>query len=493
MHCPTCGRENQRKQFCVYCGNALVVSAGDLFAMGDPHHRPTLETPMAAAPCRVPSPSHSDAALAAGLSHDNLPVLKEDAEGTTDHGMRGVVSDVSVPAAFDFDAQHAISHLDQRSELQFFAHEEPAEDVMEDAKGPIVAPQDSHDELQEILARITEKERLASMSMGDVVSEPIVECGGPSMELGAYSLGDSGVHDDGAFSLGDDDELGEDSGPVPLPPEAFDAGGRRWRLPSFAMRVASPELFRRAADAVQVGGQRVRAMIRGRRRQTVDRRRQGVIAIIAAIAVIGLGYAIFSGEGAPAPVEAATTPAAVETPQMAAAAQRQESNPGYELVRLSDGPDLPVYDEMDDPVPAAAPASAPARSNKARTLANTENALGANPGQAEKMKLKRPCILREGPASRFKLVRQLDQGTQISVLTQSIPDWTFTSQGNFHGWAKDCQGSQCALRLGPGEQFKVAEGGVSNARPTGRVISSGNWRYVQSGDLFGWVGPACFK
>ena len=93
--------------------------------------------------------------------------------------------------------------------------------------------------------------------------------------------------------------------------------------------------------------------------------------------------------------------------------------------------------------------------------------------------------MREGPASRFPLIKQLSPGTSIQVLVSTEEDWVLEKGGL---WTKNGQ-----TKLGPGAQFADASKGMKLPQPTSRVISSNNWRYIQVGNLYGYVGPACFK
>lgn len=102
------------------------------------------------------------------------------------------------------------------------------------------------------------------------------------------------------------------------------------------------------------------------------------------------------------------------------------------------------------------------------------------------VKIKRTCVLREGPASRFGFIKNIPSGSSVKILTTSEENWTLNLGGV---WTKANQSD----RLGPGPQFADAVKGMKLPQPKSRVISSDNWRYVQIGDIFGYVGPACFK
>ena len=119
-----------------------------------------------------------------------------------------------------------------------------------------------------------------------------------------------------------------------------------------------------------------------------------------------------------------------------------------------------------------------------RLYDRNDNVLAA-PITAKSQKINKSCIMREGPASRFPLVKQLSPGTTIQVLVSTEEDWVLEKGGL---WTKNGQ-----TKLGPGAQFADASKGMKLPQPTSRVISSNNWRYIQVGKLYGYVGPACFK
>lgn len=120
-----------------------------------------------------------------------------------------------------------------------------------------------------------------------------------------------------------------------------------------------------------------------------------------------------------------------------------------------------------------------------RTYGRKDNVL-ANLVKGNKVKVARSCIMREGPASRFGLVKQIPSGAQIEVLTTTQEDWELQAGGV---WTKAGE----TAKLGPGTQFANAPKGAKLPQPKSRVISASNWKYVKSGDLYGYVGPACFK
>lgn len=120
-----------------------------------------------------------------------------------------------------------------------------------------------------------------------------------------------------------------------------------------------------------------------------------------------------------------------------------------------------------------------------RTYGKKDNVM-ATVLKGDTFKVSRSCIMREGPASRFGLVKQIPSGAKIQVLTTTEEDWVLQSGGV---WTKAGETS----KLGPGTQFADAPKGAKLPQPKSRVISASNWKYVKSGDLYGYVGPACFK
>lgn len=126
-----------------------------------------------------------------------------------------------------------------------------------------------------------------------------------------------------------------------------------------------------------------------------------------------------------------------------------------------------------------------ARLTELRLYEHKDNVL-AVVSDGESYKTKRGCVIRKGPASRFDLVKQIGSGTKIQVLTTVDEDWVLVS-GSV--WKK----SGHTDRLGPGDQFAEALKGMKIPQPKGRVISAKNWKYIKAGEIYGYVGPACFK
>ena len=131
-----------------------------------------------------------------------------------------------------------------------------------------------------------------------------------------------------------------------------------------------------------------------------------------------------------------------------------------------------------------APAKPNTGSKELRLYDRNDNVL-ASAVTAKSHKINKSCIMREGPASRFPLVKQLSPGTTIQVLANTEEDWVLEKGGL---WTKNGQ-----TKLGPGAQFADGLKGMKLPQPASRVISSNNWRYIQVGKLYGYVGPACFK
>ncbi len=126
-----------------------------------------------------------------------------------------------------------------------------------------------------------------------------------------------------------------------------------------------------------------------------------------------------------------------------------------------------------------------ARLTELRLYGKKDNVLSVlKPG--ESYQSKNTCVVREGPASRFGLVKQVSPKTKMLILADVEEDWVLESGGV---WTKAGE----TPRLGPGKQFANAVKGMSIPQPKSRVISAKKWKYVQVGDLYGYVGPACFK
>lgn len=129
--------------------------------------------------------------------------------------------------------------------------------------------------------------------------------------------------------------------------------------------------------------------------------------------------------------------------------------------------------------------SAPlAKLTEKRLYARNDNVF-AGKNEPKPMKSPRTCIMREGPASRFGFIKEIPSGASIKIVAMTEEDWVLEKGGL---WTKNGM-----TKLGPGTQFADAAKGMSLPQPKSRVISSDNWRYVQYGDVFGYVGPACFK
>ena len=135
--------------------------------------------------------------------------------------------------------------------------------------------------------------------------------------------------------------------------------------------------------------------------------------------------------------------------------------------------------------PAAEAVVAAVAPTEARMYGRNDNVLASNTA-GDNYKTKRSCVMREGPASRFGLVKEISAGTTIKILANTEEDWILQDGGV---WTKAGQPS----KLGPGSKFANATKGMSVPQPKSRVISANNWRYIQVGKLYGYVGPACFK
>lgn len=227
------------------------------------------------------------------------------------------------------------------------------------------------------------------------------------------------------------------------------------------------------------------------------------IALVAAIAVALIGIIAVvatSGTKTPEPEIAAQAPVAGNE-DFAILALDEE--PGEELNDfMLDGDDflIPEFENDEGNVEVAAVANPDMTNDKIevkeeavssprlteiRLYGRNDNVM-ASVSKGDSLKVKRSCIMREGPASRFGLVKEIPSGSMIQVLTNVEDDWILQGGGV---WMKDGQPS----KLGPGLQFADALKGMKIPQPKSRVISASNWKYVQFGKVYGYVGPACFK
>lgn len=169
-------------------------------------------------------------------------------------------------------------------------------------------------------------------------------------------------------------------------------------------------------------------------------------------------------------------------PELDFAVDDVEAEPEIAAIPESEKPQ--IEDVIEEPTEQKA-AQNVAVAVENRTYGRKDNVM-ATVSEGESFKVSRSCIMREGPASRFGFVKQIPSGTKIQILTTTQEDWLLQSGGV---WTKAGETS----KLGPGTQFADAPKGAKLPQPKSRVISASNWKYVKIGDLYGYVGPACFK
>ncbi|MDX9723334.1 MAG: zinc-ribbon domain-containing protein [Myxococcota bacterium] len=444
MKCPNCHRTvREDVQFCTECGAQLAEQRVEAIDDIEIHGRPTQPTPVmkrrsADRPIELDS---------------NLPVPRVGGErrpGNTEKNPRAAMA--------------------QDDEVQVLRQSEVVEQEPSSA--------DASSELQNMLSRLRSPEQHSFGDSPELISQH-------GFELGDVHVSAS---DEDGFSFGQDDDP---SGPVPVPPEIV--ASRRSRKPKSQRKLDVGVYVARARDRFSDVYGAVRRRFANTRKRKLSQKTLVFMAMGGLFALFLLIALFSSGEDESSSEESVALVQPMNDAQAAAsAAAAAPAEPSYQLVRLSaDNVPEPTGDEFEDSVPE--PKNSAKNTPAKRDVPFNEfNAL-ANPPQPKSEKLKRSCVLREGPASRFKLIRALDPGEQISVLASSEEDWETMTVGKSYGWAKGCSGKQCSLRMGPGEAFMTLSEGGSIGKASSRVVSSSRWRYVQAGKHFGWVGPACFK
>ena len=358
------------------------------------------------------------------------------------------------------------------------------------------APEVDHDPYDMLLGQVTDAVEQNKVEAADLLREPedlSFEDSPKGFQMGDIS--EPGQTDEGFFfgdesqpGLGDDFSFDHED---PSLPE-----DKRMRLeepkPTFwdKLKPLLAAAQDRGANIKDNAGELVERVRGLKHASKAEKKRAGAVALIALLALVGLIYALSGGEAEvqDGDSDASAVAIAEEAPQSPEVAADQAS---YELVRLTTDdesePPMAAIEEMPEP----AKPSLPGRVGEPRPY-REQNLLASGAG-SESFTLQRSCILREGPASRFGLIAPLDPGHKLTVLTKSSEDWETVFRGNQVGWAKGCTAADCPLRTGPGEHFRGLQDDDKTPKPKSRVVSSSRWRYVQSGDHFGWVGPACFK
>jgi hypothetical protein len=279
-----------------------------------------------------------------------------------------------------------------------------------------------------------------------------------------YELGDiddlqgiDGAHEPDAF-------MEEDSGPVPTSASTRLGGARTRRS-----RKGDPKRVQ-ASKAAALAARAQAAIAR------IPQRAQ--IALIAAMMLMGLAYVFFGGSDAPTEDTAAAAASQTHThgnPNSPYAPPRADAQDRH-LIPL-DGDGLPSVTNNNAIYPLSALAPA------------------ASPLQHKPTKMGRVCVLRDGPASRFKaLIQQTPPGAMVTILAESESGWRLVTHQGLTGWTKGaCNASGCELRQGPSPAFKVILTPDESLKTTPGVTSGDRWRYVKVDDTYGWMGPACWK
>jgi len=312
-----------------------------------------------------------------------------------------------------------------------------------------------------------------------------------------------------AASLDDSFFINDESGAIPIPSGSFarvPSGGFRLVLDS--IKSTFHATIGRARDFVQKKHPQGAAVSKRRAQnaampsESIERRRKYLAIGITATAVVALVVilALSGGKDEPEATQMAAQPLAGTNEDFEIIALDPPSS--QELVDFAFDaddfsiPELDIFNDGEADVEAKAviarapqvnakPASNNSQPSAARRYGQNDNVYVASQPHQD-LKLKRSCVMREGPASRFDLVSELKTGQTIQILTATDEDWVLELGGV---WNKKGH----SPKLGPGTQFADAQKGMSIPQPKSRVISANNWRYVKAGDKFGYVGPACFK
>ncbi len=316
---------------------------------------------------------------------------------------------------------------------------------------------------------------------------------------------------DNGFFLGDEED-DNTSGPIPTASGTFtrDSSGG-FKLALETIKTAFSKAVDKARDAISnitKGSSATKTSRRAKNQMATqslelkkEKRTKAIALLVVVVAICALIVLVVARGSRPAT-------------QVENAVATNDTN-NFELI------EIPADDSLDGEIPAFDPAAAGFASNDfdfaedeadpeapviqaaaAKATAKAEapsvksnlkekrqygrnDNLMASASKGENFKVKRACVMREGPASRFPFVTEVKSGTTIEILTKTDEDWLFQNGV----WTKNGQ----ANRLGPGTQFAAADKGMTVAAPQGRVISAKNWRYVKAGNKYGYVGPACFK
>lgn len=433
MNCPACKKPiREGAHFCTHCGTHIVYESVDGYDDDYPYEESYEES-------------------YAGYEEEDPGYYVEHDDYALEPVGDFEVQDLSQPPQ-SFEDEHSIP---------------PADDVNASA------------ELEAILARLT--------SAQDSETEPQhAEAAAPQDD---FVLGGDFSDPDIPFVLGNDD----DSGPIPVSAEDVENERReRERTLNGEEKPAMRDLMRDW-------------LLRARERsQAIPR--QVVVAVIAAILVFGIGYAVLSGgdETASDSESAADDEGGLSVVTDIEGAASQPVRPAEAALAdlLEDEGDEDGGAEFElivpDPENDAGGAAAQQEEEPEEVVAhddNPANAFKGKPLSSKEKGMPHPCVLREGPASKFRLVESLvRKGTPVVVIAKSEGNWKTVTKGERSGWAKgSCKGNSCDIRRGPGEGFKRVTGPDNSVKPRRPVISSSRWRYLKVGNAYGWTGPACWK
>ncbi|MFA5624360.1 MAG: SH3 domain-containing protein [Bradymonadales bacterium] len=463
MKCPNCTQEVNLQRFCIYCGFRLKDAKNPSHVFVAPKH----------------ISQHIKMRQRRSLSQSDLPVPKArvgmpalkllSLESLREKSGSGAQIDTSSEEMHDGEWMMSRQRNDKRQSKEL-------EELLQKLNGGLSLPEsvdyvDDDDSLEIHIDESIELQRDASI--------------GASLEADFF------LHDnEPSFDL----DMASESLPM--------ASGAFTRTASGGFKL----VWESVKDVAATGMERIKSLWKPKQnqRQTAAKRdlRPYAIAAIVLCSTILLIVALLSldSEGEQSGEEMLVAAAAgVQTEQNSAI---EQENTEFQLIRLDDSaalgaPDLANADMMDFGEEAnveANEAVAVVEKNSAheRRVFGTKDNVLASAETPKTVKLKRNCVMREGPASRFKLVKEVKAKEQIKVLSTSQEDWVLQEHKGSLVWTKDCLA--CKAKLGPGMQFADAlEGQKVPAPLKGRVISSNNWAYVLAGKDYGYIGPACFK
>lgn len=457
MKCPNCTQEVKAQRFCIYCGYRLqAVDAPVTVLKADRHVSAVMRLRQRrdVSQTRLPIPKSDELAQ---------PMRLESLETLTRKGSQN--------AAQGHDEEQGEWSMTKQREDKRQSKE--LEALLLKLNGGLSMP--DSEEVDSDSDSLELNMDVASMQMGRDAS------------LGASLEEDFFMDNSEAFD-------------VDMPSESIPMGsGAFSRTPSGGFRLLWESIREGASDLVQ----RIKGMVpvtaKSRNRNEQRDLRPWAIGAILLCSTVLLIVAIVAFSNDDTQENAQTVLAVAQAPETA---QPQAQSAEFELIRIEDAPLIGMENagvsetfDFSDDVEAESieisPQPLKSVNQEKRLFGKNDNVLLAG-NSAESVKLKRNCVMREGPASRFKLIRELKAKTEIQVLTNTQEDWLLQDVGGNMVWTKSCAG--CTAKLGPGTQFADALAGQKVPPTTkGRVISSANWRYVQAGKEFGYIGPACFK